>query len=50
MGSYAMHDPSADVVHAPEAPRARQQAVARPSIVSGGGGGGSTQAIIGVGF
>ena len=36
---------------APEAPRARQQAVARPSIVSGGGGGGSgTQAIIGVGF
>ena len=35
---------------APEAPRARQQAVARPSIVSGGGGGGRTQAIIGVGF
>ena len=34
---------------APEAPRARQQAVARPSIVSGGGGGGRTQAIIGVG-
>lgn len=33
---------------APEAPRARQQAVARPSIVSGGGG--RTQAIIGVGF
>jgi len=35
---------------APEAPRARQQAVARPSIVSGGGGGGRAQAIIGVGF
>ena len=34
---------------APEAPRIRQQAVARPSIVSGGGGGGA-QAIIGVGF
>ena len=34
---------------APEAPRARQQAVARPSIVSGGGGG-RAQAIIGVGF
>jgi Caspase domain len=33
---------------APEAPRARQQAVARPSIVSGGGGGHST--MIGVGF
>jgi hypothetical protein len=33
---------------APEPPRARQQAVARPSIVSGGGG--RTQAIIGVGF
>ena len=32
---------------APEAPRARQQAVARPSIVSGGS---RTQAIIGVGF
>ncbi|MBR0826993.1 caspase family protein [Bradyrhizobium manausense] len=31
-----------------EAPRARQQAVARPSIVSGGGGGHST--MIGVGF
>jgi hypothetical protein len=31
---------------APEAPRARQQAVARPSIVSGG----RSQAIIGVGF
>jgi len=35
---------------APEAPRARQQAVARPSIVSSGGGGGRAQAIIGVGF
>jgi hypothetical protein len=37
---------------APEAPRIRQQAVARPSIVSGGSGGGSgrAQAIIGVGF
>jgi len=36
---------------APEAPRVRQQAVARPSIVSGGGGGGGrAQAIIGVGF
>jgi Caspase domain len=40
---------------APEPMRARQQAVARPSIVSsggggGGGGGGRTQAIIGVGF
>jgi hypothetical protein len=34
---------------APEPVRARQQAVARPSIVSGGGGG-RTQAIIGVGF
>src|SRR5436190_8675837 len=33
---------------APEAPRARQQAVARPSIVSGGGGGSHT--MIGVGF
>ena len=39
---------------AAEPMRARQQAVARPSIVSGGGsggaGGGRTQAIIGVGF
>ena len=38
---------------APEPLRARQQAVARPSIVSGGGGGGGggrAQAIIGVGF
>jgi hypothetical protein len=38
---------------APEPIRARQQAVARPSIVSGGGGGGGggrAQAIIGVGF
>lgn len=33
---------------APEAPRARQQAAARPSITSGGSG--RTQAIIGVGF
>jgi hypothetical protein len=32
----------------PAAPRAKQQAVARPSIVSGGGGGHST--MIGVGF
>lgn len=32
---------------APEAPRARQQAVARPSIVSGGGG---AHPLIGVGF
>ena len=36
---------------APEAPRARQQALARPSIVSGGGGGGSgSHTMIGVGF
>jgi hypothetical protein len=36
---------------APEAPRARQQAVARPSIVSGGGGGGGgSHTMIGVGF
>ena len=35
---------------APEAPRARQQAVARPSIVSGGGGGGRSHTMIGVGF
>jgi len=37
---------------APEPMGARQQAVARPSIVSGGGGGGGgrAQAIIGVGF
>jgi len=37
---------------AAEAPRARQQAQARPSIVSGGGGGGGGggHAIIGVGF
>jgi hypothetical protein len=34
---------------APEAPRARQQALARPSIVSGGGGSGS-HTMIGVGF
>ena len=33
----------------PEAPRARQQVFARPSIVSGGGGGGS-HTMIGVGF
>jgi Caspase domain len=32
----------------PEVPHARQQALARPSIVSGGGGGGHT--VIGVGF
>lgn len=35
---------------APAAPRVSQQAVARPSIVSGSGGSGRTQAIIGVGF
>jgi hypothetical protein len=36
---------------APEAPRARQQALARPSIVSGGGGGGGgSHTMIGVGF
>ncbi len=35
---------------APEAPRARQQAVARPSIVSGGRSGGGSSAMIGVGF
>ncbi len=35
---------------APEPLRARQQAVARPSIVSSGGGSGRAQAIIGVGF
>ena len=37
---------------APElvAPRAKQQAVARPSIVSGGGGGGGGHTMIGVGF
>lgn len=35
---------------APEAPRARQQAVARPSIVSGGRSGGGGSAMIGVGF
>ncbi|WP_249125768.1 caspase family protein [Bradyrhizobium manausense] len=33
-----------------DTPRARQQAVARPSIVSGGGGGGGHSTIIGVGF
>jgi hypothetical protein len=37
------------VAAAPEAPHARQQALARPSIVSGGGGGGS-HTMIGVGF
>jgi hypothetical protein len=37
---------------APEAPRVRQQALARPSIISGGGGGGGGGAhtMIGVGF
>jgi hypothetical protein len=35
---------------APELPRARQQAVARPSIVSGGSGGGGHSTMIGVGF
>jgi hypothetical protein len=34
----------------PEAPHARQQALARPSIVSGGGGGGGSHTMIGVGF
>ena len=35
----------------PVAPRAKQQAVARPSIVSGGGGGGGgSHTVIGVGF
>ena len=39
------------VATAPEAPRARQQALARPSIVSGGGGsGGGHSTMIGVGF
>jgi hypothetical protein len=37
------------VAAAPEAPRARAQALARPSIVSGGGGSGS-HTMIGVGF
>ena len=35
---------------APEAPHARAQALARPSIVSGGGGGGGSHTMIGVGF
>jgi len=36
---------------APEAPHVRQQALARPSIVSGGGGGSSgSHTMIGVGF
>jgi caspase domain-containing protein len=35
---------------APEAPRARQQAAARPSIISGGAGGGGSHTMIGVGF
>jgi hypothetical protein len=35
---------------APESQRGRQQAVARPSIVSGGGGGRGPSAMIGVGF
>jgi hypothetical protein len=34
----------------PEAPRARQQVLARPSITSGGGGGGGSHTMIGVGF
>jgi hypothetical protein len=47
--------PEREPVHArpaPEAPRARQQALARPSIISGGGGGGGGGAhtMIGVGF
>ena len=40
-------------VQQPEAPHVRQQAVARPSIVSGGGGGGGgggSHTMIGVGF
>ena len=35
---------------APEPPRIRQQAVARPSIVNGGGGRSGSQPLIGVGF
>jgi hypothetical protein len=35
---------------APEAPRARQQALARPSIISGGGGSSGSHTMIGVGF
>jgi hypothetical protein len=35
---------------APEAPRARQQALARPSIVSGGSSSGGSHTMIGVGF
>jgi hypothetical protein len=35
---------------APEVPHVRQQALARPSIVSGGGGGGGSHTMIGVGF
>ena len=43
--------PKPAVAAAPEAPRARQQALARPSIVSGGGGGGGgAHTMIGVGF
>ncbi|THD59372.1 MAG: caspase family protein [Bradyrhizobium sp.] len=42
--------PRAKPAPAPEAPHARQQALARPSIVSGGGGGGGSHTMIGVGF
>jgi hypothetical protein len=42
-------EPSRKPRPAPEAPHVRQQALARPSIVSGGGGGGS-HTMIGVGF
>jgi hypothetical protein len=43
-------EPSRKPRPAPEAPHARQQALARPSIVSGGGGGGGSHTMIGVGF
>jgi hypothetical protein len=38
------------IVSQPELPRARVQALARPSITSGGGGGGGHSTMIGVGF
>lgn len=38
------------IVSQPEPPRARVQALARPSITSGGGGGGGHSTMIGVGF
>jgi hypothetical protein len=44
-------EPSRKPRPAPEAPHVRQQALARPSIVSGGGGGGGgSHTMIGVGF